>query len=177
MSKFKRLIKADNLNNVYKNIFKNLGKDGREVLKQIENYKYKISQNKEILSDEKSSKQLDKCIEDLNNVSAFMYSFIFDLENFDIVDDYDKQIEFSLPKEETDEEDETNIDNNETNDESQNNEEFNNVENEEMENEDESLDEENFEENEEEINEDSKNMPENFDDLFEDAKENDEKLE
>lgn len=117
MSKMKRLIRADNLTNVYKNTFKNLGKDGRKLLKQVEEYKYKVNQAKNIFNDDKMVKQVEKCIEDLNNVSAFIYDFVFDLENYDIVDNHDRQIEFTVPKEKPIEDTDEEIDNKDFNNE------------------------------------------------------------
>ena len=161
----KRLVRrADDL---YKTIFKNLGKDGRKLLKEIENYKYKITQSLNMVNDEKVNKKIQKYVDDLNNMSAFCYSFVFDMENYNIVDDnYNKQIEFSAPKEEELEEnlEEENIDNtsNDQMDDIQNNEEqkMDNEDNEEVE----EIDDNEFEE-------------ENMDELFDKANENDEKLE
>ena len=162
----KRLVRrADDL---YKTIFKNLGKDGRKLLKEIENYKYKITQSLNMVNDEKINKKIQKYVDDLNNMSAFCYSFVFDMENYNIVDDnYNKQIEFSAPKEEELEEnwEEENIDNTSNDnqiDDIQNNEEqeMDNEENEEVE----ETDDNEFEE-------------ENMDELFDKANENDEKLE
>ena len=159
----KRLVRrADDL---YKTIFKNLGKDERKLLKEIENYKYKITQSLNMVNDEKVNKKIQKYVDDLNNMSAFCYSFVFDMENYNIVDDnYNKQIEFSAPKEEELEEnwEEENIDNTSNDnqiDDIQNNEE------QEMDNE------ENGETDDNEFEE------ENMDELFDKANENDEKLE
>ena len=159
----KRLVRrADDL---YKTIFKNLGKDGRKLLKEIENYKYKITQSLNMVNDEKINKKIQKYVDDLNNMSAFCYSFVFDMENYNIVDDnYNQQVEFSAPKEEELEEnwEEENIDNTSNDnqiDDIQNNEE------QEMDNE------ENGETDDNEFEE------ENMDELFDKANENDEKLE
>jgi len=177
--RLKRLIKA---NNVYDSVFKNLGKDGRDVLKIIEDYKYKVIQSLNIVTnDEQLSNKMEKYVEDLNNVSAFFYSFVFDMENYDIVDDCDKQIEFDVPKEETENEEETNneetdienVDNENNNVEDDNVDTENNNDEEDTDNEDNIDSEDEMIDNEE--NEDNENV--DIDDLFEQAKENDENLE
>lgn len=162
MRKFKRLIRADNLTNVYKSTFKNLGKDGRELLKQVEEYKYKMNQSKNVFNDEKFIKKIDKYIEDLNNVSAFIYDFVFELENQDIVDDYDRQIEFTVPKEKVEdtEQEETKQDTTETKNDVEDKEETDNEE----------VDTENMDD------EENSAPPENMEDLFNAANENDENL-
>ena len=166
----KRLVRrADDL---YKTIFKNLGKDGRKLLKEIENYKYKITQSLNMVNDEKINKKIQKYVDDLNNMSAFCYSFVFDMENYNIVDDnYNKQIEFSAPKEEELEEswEAENIDN------TSNDNQIDDIQN----NEEEEMDDENKEEDEEtDDNEfEEENNEENIDELFDKANENDEKLE
>lgn len=91
----KRAMNVENLSN---NIFNNLGRDGRDLLKKIEEYKYSIVQQKELVVDDKSQKQIQKCIDDLDNVSAFIYNFVYDLENYNNVDEYDKRLEFSVPE-------------------------------------------------------------------------------
>ena len=88
-----RLIKA---NNIDSKTYENLGKDGRELLENIEEYKKKISDSKNLMFNEKDQKKLEKCIDDLDNVSAFIYSFVYDLENSEVVDDYDRKIEFNV---------------------------------------------------------------------------------
>lgn len=161
----KRLVRrADDL---YKTIFKNLGKDGRKLLKEIENYKYKITQSLNMVNDEKINKKIQKYVDDLNNMSAFCYSFVFDMENYNIVDNYNKQIEFSAPKEEEleenlEEENINDISNDDQTDDIQNNEE-------------QEMDDENNEEVEE--TDDNEFEEENMDELFDKANENDEKLE
>jgi hypothetical protein len=98
----KRLIRqADGLSKIYKNTFNELGKEGREILRNLDEYRYKISKSKGIVNnDEKMAKKLEECIEDLNHVSAYIYDFIFELENYEIVDESDsaKQLEFSKPE-------------------------------------------------------------------------------
>lgn len=102
MKPFKRLLRQKitlaDINQITNNVFTNLGKDGREILKAIENYKYKVSQFSQIVADEKGKKKIEDCIQDLDNVSAFIYSFVYDLENYELVEDYDKQIEFDVPE-------------------------------------------------------------------------------
>lgn len=94
----RRLVHAVDVNQLSVNVFNELGTDGRDLLKQIEKYKYKITQTKELVVDEKSQKQIQKCIDDLDNVSAFVYNFVYDLENHEHVNDYDKQIEYTVPE-------------------------------------------------------------------------------
>lgn len=96
--KIRRLIHAIDTNMLSNNVFNDLGVDGRNLLKQIEQYKYKITQAKELVADDKSQQRIQKCIDDLDNVSAFVYSFVYDLENYNNVDEYDKQIEYNVPE-------------------------------------------------------------------------------
>lgn len=86
------------LQNIEQNVFTTLGQDGRNILKAINDYKYKVSQFSEIVADEKGKKKIKECIKDLDNVSAFIYSFVYDLENYELVEDYDKRIEFTVPE-------------------------------------------------------------------------------
>jgi len=98
MAQFKRLISLADLQQIENNVFTTLGKDGRNILKAINDYKYKVSQFSEIVADEKGKKKIQQCIQDLDNVSAFIYSFVYDLENYELVEDYDKKIEFTVPQ-------------------------------------------------------------------------------
>jgi hypothetical protein len=128
----KRLIRQadDSLNKIYKNTFLELGKEGREILRSLDEYRYKVSKSKGIINnDEKMAKKLEECIEDLNHVSAYIYDFVFELENYEIVDETDsaKQLEFSKPeKPEFSEDDE--VSENETTDETEESEETDNTE-------------------------------------------------
>ncbi len=96
MRPFKRLIHAD-LQQIQNNVFSTLGKEGRNVLKNINDYKYKVTQFKEIVVNDKDKKQIEKCIKDLDNVSAFIYSFVYELENYELVEDFDKKLDFTVP--------------------------------------------------------------------------------
>lgn len=101
MKPFKRLkykTTLADLQQIQDNVFNTLGKDGRDVLKVIDDYKYKIAQFSEIVADEKGKKKISECIKDLDNVSAFIYSFVYELENYELVEDFDKKLEFDVPE-------------------------------------------------------------------------------
>ena len=94
----KKKIIAD-INDIGNNVFENLGEDGRKLLQQIENYKYKMNDSKNLLINEKDQKKLEKSIQDLDNVSAFISDFVYELENYEIVDQVDKKLEFKVEDE------------------------------------------------------------------------------
>lgn len=172
----RRLIRrSDDISKIYKNMLNNLGKDGRELLKQVENYKFKISKSINILNDEKIQKDIKKCVEDLSNVSAFIYDFVFDLENYDIVDtNFNRQIEFTIDKKDDLNEDEKNNKNDDDKKDNKNND-------------SEKYDTEDNKSNNEENNSDKENddstletpkkeLEDDLSELFDNANENDNKL-
>ena len=138
----------------YANTLNGLAKEGREVLKMIEDYKFKLNQSANMFNGNKSLlNKLEQKEKILDNASGQIYSIIFDLENIDIMPEYEmSQLSmgptFKPPAAEKNNEE--SIDNDETLDEELPEEEEKNSEEEETEEIDEELPEEEEEKPEEE---------------------------
>lgn len=114
----------------YSNILKNIANEGREVLKTIENYKFKLNQSKNAMNgNQQLLKKLEQKEKIIDNAAVQIYSIVFDLENIDIMPEYDMS-QLSLGPTFKPQDAETNDDSQEQNDDTSENENKDNKENE-----------------------------------------------
>ena len=73
--------------NVIQNNFQNLANEGRQVLKFIDDYKFKMIQSLNMLKDQKLKNRLEQKQKLLMSASSLIYSIVFDLENQNITPD------------------------------------------------------------------------------------------
>jgi len=89
----KRLIKSANSNiKVFEGSIEQLTKQGREILRLMEDYKFKIDQTARIIKNDESLTQ--KIIQKkklIDNAAGQIYTTVFDLENIDITKAYEDQ--------------------------------------------------------------------------------------
>lgn len=114
----------------YSNILKNIANEGREVLKTIENYKFKLNQSKNTMNgNQQLLKKLEQKEKIIDNAAGQIYSIVFDLENIDIMPEYDMS-QLSLGPTFKPQDAEVNDDSQEQNDDAAENENKDNEENE-----------------------------------------------
>ena len=112
-SKFKRLVAYKNIiSSSDEAVFNNLSKEGRNILKELQLYKSKVAQSLNVIIDEKSQKKIQDCAQSLENMMAYIYNIVYDLENYEFIEPYDKQTEFTVPE---DKDTDNEIDNEEDN--------------------------------------------------------------
>ena len=98
----KRLIKKSDNNNLIQHILDSLSKEGRDVLKRIEDYKFKLDQSTNMLQGNQSlQNKLKQKLKILDSASAQIYGIVFDMENYDLTPNtYDeKQLALTTPAE------------------------------------------------------------------------------
>ena len=98
----KRLIKKSDNNNLIQHILDSLSKEGRGVLKRIEDYKFKLDQSTNMLQSNQSlQNKLKQKLKILDSASAQIYGIVFDMENYDLTPNtYDeKQLALTTPAE------------------------------------------------------------------------------
>ena len=98
----KRLIKKSDNNNLIQHILDSLSKEGRGVLKRIEDYKFKLDQSTNMLQGNQSlQNKLKQKLKIIDSASAQIYGIVFDMENYDLTPNtYDeKQLALTTPAE------------------------------------------------------------------------------
>ena len=98
----KRLIKKSDNNNLIQHILYSLSKEGRGVLKRIEDYKFKLDQSTNMLQSNQSlQNKLKQKLKIIDSASAQIYGIVFDMENYDLTPNtYDeKQLALTTPAE------------------------------------------------------------------------------
>lgn len=98
----KRLIKQSDNNNLIQHTLDSLSKEGRGVLKRIEDYKFKLDQSTNMLQGNQSlQNKLKQKLKILDSASAQIYGIVFDMENYDLTPNtYDeKQLALTTPAE------------------------------------------------------------------------------
>ena len=88
------------MNITLENTFHNLAEEGRKVLQNIEDYKFKLDQSANMLnSNEKAQNKLEQKKKILDSASSQLYGIVFDLENFDLtpVTYEDEQLSLTSP--------------------------------------------------------------------------------
>lgn len=98
----KRLIKKSDNNNLIQHILDSLSKEGRGVLKRIEDYKFKLDQSTNMLQSNQSlQNKLKQKLKIIDSASAQIYGIVFDMENYDLTPNtYDeKQLALTTPAE------------------------------------------------------------------------------
>ena len=89
----KRLVKKSLMNpEVFKGSLDQLGKQGREILKLIEDYKFKLEQTCRLTAnDQVLTQKLIQKKKQLDAASGQIYSIVFDVENIDITQAFEQQ--------------------------------------------------------------------------------------
>lgn len=89
----KRLIKESLMNpEVFENSLNQLSMQGRQILKALEDYKFKIEQTCRITAnDQQLTQKLIQKKKQLDIASGQVYSIVFDIENYNITTLFDQQ--------------------------------------------------------------------------------------
>ncbi len=89
----KRLIKQSVMNiENFKGSLNQLSNEGRNILKLIEDYKFKLDQTCRITSNDKElTKKLLQKRKQMDMASSQIYSIVFDIDNIDITNEYKDQ--------------------------------------------------------------------------------------
>ena len=91
----KRLIKADN-SEVIESVVKGVAKDGRKILKELENFKFKMEQCTNVSANSELSDKIHQQYDMVDKIMDGLFSVCYDLENFNLVPQYDvDQIDMS----------------------------------------------------------------------------------
>ena len=91
----KRLIKADN-SEAIESVVKGVARDGRKILKELENFKFKMEQCTNVSANSELSDKIHQQYDMVDKVMDGLFSVCYDLENFSLVPQYDvDQIDMS----------------------------------------------------------------------------------
>ncbi len=91
----KRLIKADN-SEAIESVVKGVAKDGRKILKELENFKFKMEQCTNVSVNSELSDKIHQQYDMVDKIMDGLFSVCYDLENFNLVPQYDvDQIDMS----------------------------------------------------------------------------------
>lgn len=91
----KRLIKADNSETI-ESVVKGVAKDGRKILKELENFKFKMEQCTNVSANSELSDKIHQQYDMVDKIMDGLFSVCYDLENFNLVPQYDvDQIDMS----------------------------------------------------------------------------------
>ncbi len=110
----KRLVKKSVMNiETFKGSLNQLSEEGRNILKLIEDYKFKLDQTCRITSNDKLlTKKLLQKRKLIDMASSQIYSIVFDIDNIDITNEYEDQqlsgTNIGVPKKEDKPKEETN---------------------------------------------------------------------
>ena len=84
----KRLIKADN-SEAIESVVKGVAKDGRKILKELENFKFKMEQCTNVSANSELSDKIHQQYDMVDKIMDGLFSVCYDLENFNLVPQYD----------------------------------------------------------------------------------------
>lgn len=89
----RRLVKKSIMNpEMFKGTLEQLSNQGREILKDIEEYKFKLEQAARITTnDQQITQKIIQKQKQLDVASGQIYAIVFDIENIDITQAYDQQ--------------------------------------------------------------------------------------
>lgn len=91
----KRLIKADN-SEAIESVVKGVARDGRKILKELENFKFKMEQCTNVSANSELSDKIHQQYDMVDKIMDGLFSVCYDLENFSLVPQYDvDQIDMS----------------------------------------------------------------------------------
>ena len=91
----KRLIKADNYEAI-ESVVKGVARDGRKILKELENFKFKMEQCTNVSANSELSDKIHQQYDMVDKIMDGLFSVCYDLENFNLVPQYDvDQIDMS----------------------------------------------------------------------------------
>ena len=91
----KRLIKADNYEAI-ESVVKGVARDGRKILKELENFKFKMEQCTNVSANSELSDKIHLQYDMVDKIMDGLFSVCYDLENFNLVPQYDvDQIDMS----------------------------------------------------------------------------------
>ena len=91
----KRLIKADN-SEAIESVVKGVARDGRKMLKELENFKFKMEQCTNVSANSELSDKIHQQYDMVDKIMDGLFSVCYDLENFNLVPQYDvDQIDMS----------------------------------------------------------------------------------
>ena len=81
---------------MYENTFKNMGNEGRKILKSLEKFKFSLEQGSRIVSQipQLSSGLMSKR-KSIDEISNKLYQLVFDLENTDISNSFQQENPFA----------------------------------------------------------------------------------
>lgn len=80
---------------MYESAFENLGKEGRDILKSLEEYKFKLEQTSRMVSQiPKLSNGLMAKRKSIDEISNKLYQLVFDVENTDISNSFEEESPF-----------------------------------------------------------------------------------
>ena len=91
----KRLIKADN-SEAIESVVKGVARDGRKILKELENFKFKMEQCTNVSANSELSDKIHQQYDMVDKIMDGLFSVCYDVENFNLVPQYDvDQIDMS----------------------------------------------------------------------------------
>lgn len=91
----KRLIRADATQSI-ETIIKDVASDGRDILKQLENFKFKMAQCAKISVNEEINDKINQQYDMIDKIMDGLFAVCYDLENVNLVPQYNNdQIDMS----------------------------------------------------------------------------------
>lgn len=77
--------------NIMQNSLQNLANEGRQILKIIDDFKFKLIQSSNIFKDDKIKIKLEQKQKILASAASLIYSIVFDMENMDLTPVYEEE--------------------------------------------------------------------------------------
>lgn len=116
-SEIEQIITQDSLKNnqqinVMKNSLQNLADEGRQILKYLDDYKFKLIQSINMFNDDTTKSKLEQKQKILMSAASLIYSVVFDMENMSLTPLYEEEQFSTYTDEQSKEKEDNEFDNN-----------------------------------------------------------------
>lgn len=116
-SEIEQIITQDSLKNnqqinVMKNGLQNLADEGRQILKYLDDYKFKLIQSVNMFNDDTTKSKLEQKQKILMSAASLIYSVVFDMENMNLTPLYEEEQFSTYTDEQSKEKEDNEFDNN-----------------------------------------------------------------
>ena len=116
-SEIEQIITQDSLKNnqqinVMKNSLQNLADEGRQILKYLDDYKFKLIQSINMFNDDTTKSKLEQKQKILMSAASLIYSVVFDMENMNLTPLYEEEQFSTYTDEQSKEKEDNEFDNN-----------------------------------------------------------------
>ena len=116
-SEIEQIITQDSLKNnqqinVMKNGLQNLADEGRQILKYLDDYKFKLIQSINMFNDDTTKSKLEQKQKILMSAASLIYSVVFDMENMNLTPLYEEEQFSTYTDEQSKEKEDNEFDNN-----------------------------------------------------------------